>query len=230
MRYSDRRPRSLPYVTAAQSMAQPGWCGGQVEETKGPSATSKGDLLASLAQADTDTTGVKTFERYVWQAKQALRQWLTCLLEHDGPLLVVCEQVEDVALVYSERVRFLQLKTRDRGSWSALAMCDRGIEALVRSYRAARAAGLHELATFELWLEGPISDPADTVAFAHSPAHASKTVQSKILGHGLERAWLVDFLERLVIRHDQPTRAHIDAKAMWELGALWPALSRPELD
>jgi hypothetical protein len=199
-------------------------------EAEGPVVASEVDLLAVLAQVDGDTTGVETFARFVWQAKQAVRQWLTCLSERSGPLFAVCEQVEDLVLVYGECVRFLQLKTRDRGSWSALAMCDRGIEALVRSYRAARAAGLHELATFELWLEGPISDAADTVAFAHSPANASKTVQSKILGHGLERAWLVDFLERLVIRHDQPTRAHIDAKAMWELGALWPALSRPELD
>jgi hypothetical protein len=201
-----------------------------VEETKGPSATSKGDLLASLAQADTDTTGVKTFERYVWQAKQALRQWLTCLLEHDGPLLVVCEQVEDVALVYSERVRFLQLKTRDRGSWSALAMCDHGIDALVRSYTAARAAGLHERATFELWLEGPISDLAETVAFAASPAGAGKAVRTKITGLGLKRAWLDDFLQRLVVHPDQPTRAHIDAKVVWELSAIWPMLPRSDID
>jgi hypothetical protein len=201
-----------------------------VTEAEQPSAVSRVDMLAGLAQVDGDSTGVETFERYVWQAKQAVRQWLTCLSEHGGPLFVVCEQVEDIALVYGDRIRFLQLKTRDRGSWSALAMCDRGIDALVRSYRAARGVGLHELATFELWLEGPISDAADTVAFADGPAAAGKTVRSKIIGHGLELPWLGDFLERLVIRPDQPTRAHIDAKAMWELSALWPALSRPELD
>ena len=204
--------------------------GGRVVEAERPLAAHPADLLAALAQIDGDTTGVETFARFVWQAKQAVRQWLSCLSEYGGPLFAVCEQVEDLVLVYGDRIRFLQLKTRDRGSWSSLAMCDRGIEALVRSYRAARAVGLHKLGTFELWLEGPISDAADTVAFVEGPANASKTVRSKIVGHGLERASLGDFLERLVIRPDQPTRAHIDAKAIWELGALWPALSRPELD
>ncbi len=199
-------------------------------ETERQSAVPQLDLLAALAQVDSDTTGAETFERYIWQAKQAVRQWLTCLSGHGGPVFLVCEQVEDLTLVYRDRIRFLQLKTRDRGSWSALAMCDRGIGALVRSYTAARNAGLHELATFELWLEGPTSDVAETVAFASGPAGAGKAVRTKITSLGLKRAWLDDFLQRLVIRPDQPTRAHIDAKALWELSALWPALSRPELD
>lgn len=190
----------------------------------------QGDLLALLAQVDADPTGAMTFERYIWQAKQAVRQWLTCLSEHQGPLFVVCEHAEDLVLVYGDHFRFLQMKTRDRGSWSALAMSDRGLDALVRSYAAARDAGIHELATFELWLEGPISDAADTGAFVDNPATASKTVRDKLVGHGLNPGWLDDFLSRLVIHPDQPTRAHIDAKVVWELSAIWPALSRPELD
>ncbi|WP_405141986.1 DUF4297 domain-containing protein [Sphaerisporangium sp. NBC_01403] len=192
-------------------------------------ASGQLDLLTVLAQVDTDSTGVDTFERYVWQAKQAVRQWLTCLSKNDGPQFLVCERVEDLVLVYADYIRFLQLKTRDRGSWSASGMCDRGIDSLVRSYTAARAEGLHESATFELWLEGPISDVAETVAFVKAPAGAARTVRNKIVEHGLDRSWVDDFLQRLVIRPDQPGRAHIDAKALWELGALWPALSRPEL-
>lgn len=199
-------------------------------ETEQPKTASRFHLLAAVARVATDTTGVDTFERYVWQAKQAVRQWLTCLAENDGPLFLVCEHVEDLALVYADRIRFLQLKTRDRGSWSASAMCARGIDALVRSYTAARAAEIHEAATFELWLEGPISDLADTVEFVEAPATAGKTLKTKIVGCGLKRTWLEDFLQRLVIRPDQPTRTDIDAKAMWELSALWPGLSRPELE
>jgi hypothetical protein len=199
-------------------------------DTERLSAAPQQGLLGLLAQADTDPTGIKTFERYVWQAKQALRQWLTCLSEHDGPFFVVCEQVEDIALVYRDRVRFLQLKTRDRGSWSALAMCARGIDALVRSYISARKVGLHERASFELWLEGPISDVPATVEFAARPPSADKTMRTKIISHGLKRAWLEDFLQRLVVHPDQPTRAHIDAKVVWELGAIWPMLPQPELE
>ena len=184
-------------------------------------------LLPALAKVQSDTTGLDTFQRYLWQAKQAVRLWLTCLSDADGPLFLVCEQVEDLALVYMDRVRFLQLKTRDRGSWSANSMCDRGIDALVRSCVAARNAGIHTVATFELWLEGPISDAETTVMFSAKPADASVTIRNKIIRLGMKRAWIDDFLERLMIYPDQPTRAHIDAKAACELGAIWPRLSQP---
>jgi Cap4 dsDNA endonuclease len=82
------------------------------------------EMLMKVAEAESDPTGLDTFARYVWQAKQAVRQWLTCLSERDGPLFVACEQVDDLTLIYSNRVRFVQLKTRDRGSWSAAAMCE----------------------------------------------------------------------------------------------------------
>lgn len=188
------------------------------------------ELLAKVAEVESDPTGLDTFARYVWQAKQVVRQWLTCLSEHDGPLFAVCEQVEDLALVYADRIRFVQLKTRDRGSWSVAAMCDRGLDALVRSYGAARKARIHEVCTFELWVEGAIADKADTVDFVEAPRSAGSDVRSKLVANGLIRSLVDDFLQRLVVRPDQPTRAHIDAKAMWELGALWPALSRPEVE
>jgi hypothetical protein len=158
-----------------------------------------------------------------------VRQWLTCLASSDAPFLLVCEHVEDLTLVYGNRFRFLQLKTRDRGSWSASTMCDKGIDSLCRSYRAARDAGIHEIATFELWFEGPISERKETVSFAENPSSASENLRTKIVRHGLRKPWLDDFLGRLVIHPGQPTRVHIDAKALLEIHALWPALSHPEL-
>ena len=179
---------------------------------------------------ETDPAGTATFNRYVWQAKQADRQWITCLSDQDGPLFVVCEHTEDLVLVYQDKLRFLQIKTKDRGSWSASVMGDEGIDSLARSYAAARAVGIHEIATFELWLEGPISNDSDTVKFVQNPSTAVKSVRDKIIKNGVKNEWMTDFLLRLVISPDQPTRAHIDAKVIWELGAIWPALSRPELD
>ncbi|MEV4201089.1 DUF4297 domain-containing protein [Micromonospora globbae] len=199
-------------------------------ETKRQQMDPAFELLTRVAEVESDPTGLATFARYVWQAKQVVRQWLTCLSEQDGPLFAVCEQVEDLALVYPEKVRFCQLKTRDKGSWSVAAMCDRGLDALVRSYRAARKARIHELCKFELWVEGAIADKADTVSFVEDPRSAERDVRAKLIASGLIRSWVDDFLQRLVIRSDQPTRAHIDAKAMWELWALWPALSRPEVE
>ncbi|MFC7481498.1 DUF4297 domain-containing protein [Luedemannella flava] len=81
-----------------------------------------------------------------------------------------------------------------------------------------------------MWVEGPIADKTDTVDFVKDPTSAAKDVRSKLVASGLTRSWADDFLRRLVIRPDQPTRPHVDAKAMWELSALWPALSHPEVE
>jgi hypothetical protein len=187
-------------------------------------------LLEGLAATVGDSTGVQTFARYLWQAKQAVRQWLTCLSEGSSPEFIVCEHVEDVVLVLNEKLRFLQLKTRDRGSWSASIMCDEGLDSLIRSYSQARDAGLHIHASFELWLEGPISNGRDTPSFVSKPATASDKIKAKLLDNGAQREWLDDFLSRLVIKPNQPPRAHIDAIIIREVACLWPALSKPELD
>lgn len=185
--------------------------------------------LSALVGVATEPSGLSTFARYRWQAKQAVRLWLTCLSGRDPALCLVCEHVEDVVVVGTERFRFIQLKTRDRGSWSAAAMCDRGLDSLVRSYSAARTHGIHERSTFELWVEGPLSDHKVTTGFAAAPATAGPEIRRKIVAHGLGRGEVADFLARLEIHAGQPSTAHIDAKAIRELGALWP-LSQIELE
>ena len=61
--------------------------------------------LVLLALADfADETG------HCWP-RVALLVEMTCLSERDGPLFVACEQVDDLALIYGDRVRFVQLKT-----------------------------------------------------------------------------------------------------------------------
>jgi hypothetical protein len=185
--------------------------------------------LAAVSRIESDSTGVETFARYLWQAKQVVRLWLSSLTENQDLLYAVCEHVEDLTLVCVEKIRFLQLKTRDRGSWSAAKMCDNGLDALVRSYKAARDASVHEEATFELWLEGPISDAKETVSFVDKPTTANQPTRRKIVNLGLPNTWLNDFLERLIILPDQPPRAHVDAKALYELGSIWPGASQSEL-
>jgi hypothetical protein len=200
-----------------------------VTEAGGRPSPPPPDLLAALSRLESDATGAETFARYMWQAKHATRLWLTCLREI-GPAFVVVESVEDVVLVYQESYRFIQLKTRDAGSWSAAVMCDRGIDTLVRSYKAARATGLHEVSTFELWLEGPASDARATTMFVSDPSTATESLRRKLRQLSLRADWIDDFLQRLRIRPGITTRSDIDAKAVWEMGALWPALPRSELE
>ncbi|MFJ4423549.1 dsDNA nuclease domain-containing protein [Streptomyces bobili] len=180
---------------------------------------------------ESEPTGSTTFARYRWQAKQAVRHWLTCLKRVDGPIAIICERTEDITIVHPERVRFAQLKTRDKGSWSANAVCDKGhgIDSLARTYTAARKLDLHLVSSFELWLEGPMSDLKVTVDFFRDPSTADSDIRKKIIQRGIPRAQLDDFLQRLVIRVQQPNRAHIDAVILYEMSALWPAQTNAEL-
>jgi hypothetical protein len=185
-------------------------------------------LLSAVGRASSDPSGTDTFSRYVWQAKQAVRLWLTCLTD-TGPSFVLCERVEDVVLVYADFLRMIQLKTRDKGSWSVSDMCSSGLDSLVRSFKALTAIGRADVATFELWLEGPMSDKPETVRFVQDPTTAPQSIRNKILAIGIDEVDLDRFLGGLRIIPNQPPRGHVDAIAMWEIGAFWPARSRHEV-
>jgi G:T/U-mismatch repair DNA glycosylase len=186
----------------------------------------------ALLSLPSDSSGAKTFARYRWQAKTAVLRWLGCLAPGDAPVGVVCEQVDDVTLVYPDRLVFQQLKTRDRGSWSATKVCNKkgGLDALIRSYNATRSEGLHVLSTFELWLEGPMSEVRATVAFFSIPSTASKELRIMLVARGLPRKDVEDFLSRLSIKADAPSRGTIDAVLHQSVGALWPSLTHPETE
>ncbi|MEU5454399.1 dsDNA nuclease domain-containing protein [Streptomyces microflavus] len=177
-------------------------------------------------------TGIKTFARYRWQAKQAVRHWLTCLKPDGGPLAIICERLEDITIVHSDGIRFAQLKTRDRGSWSAKSVCDKGhgVDSLVRTFKSVRETGLHERGLFELWLEGPMSELKETVDFFAKPATAPASIRTKIVNLGLAKTDLNYFLDRMIVLVQQPSRPHIDAVILREMAALWPSRSISELE
>lgn len=187
--------------------------------------------LAAFAGLPSDPTGVTTFERYRWQAKLAIRAWLG-VLAGTGTLAVVCEHVEDLAIVELGGFRFAQLKTRDKGSWSAAKICESGhaIERLVASYKFADAAGIAGLSRFEAWLEGPPSEQKTTTEFFADPSCASTDIKKKIRAFGLSGAKLTDFLKRLSIHCHQPARQAVDAVNIRLIGAIWPGQSMDQVE
>ncbi|MGW4524172.1 dsDNA nuclease domain-containing protein [Amycolatopsis sp. NPDC004378] len=190
--------------------------------------TSANELLDAVSKLESDPTGVDTFRRYVWQAKQVVRIWCTSLGTDSTLKYVICEHVEDVTLIYDGSIKFVQLKTRTRGSWSVPKMCTSGLDALARSYNESLKHNCNIVSTFELWLEGPISEAPDTVKFVQDPRTANSATRTKLIKLGVPKAQLDDFLSRLAIRPNQSPRADIDAKAVYELNTLWPSMSQPE--
>jgi hypothetical protein len=175
-----------------------------------------------------DDTGSETFIRYRWQAKMAVLSWLECLAPGTSLVGVLCESVEDIVLVYSEKTVYAQLKTKTRGSWSDSNVCDEGggVDSLVRTHNTISASPVP--LEFHLWLEGPAGATKKTTAFFGDPSTASDVIRKKIVALGISRSLLPAFLARLHVRTDRPPRAHIDAVILQYIGATWPALNHPE--
>lgn len=194
-------------------------------------AASTDATLVAFAQMPNDPTGIGTFQRFRWQAKLAVRAWLQ-VLAGAVTVAVVCEHVEDLAIVEVTGFRFAQLKTRDKGSWSASKICASGhaIERLVASYKHAEAAKIVALSRFEVWLEGPPSEDKDTTAFFANPAGATEAIKRKIRGFGLTGRKLSDFLSRLTVHCHQPARQSVDAVNVRAIGAIWPALPMQQVE
>ena len=189
------------------------------------------EQLEAFAALRSDPTGITTFERYIWQAKLAIRAWLG-VFAGSGILAVVCEHVEDLAIVEADKFRFAQLKTRDKGSWSAAKICESGhaVERLVASYKLAELAGIASRSTFEVWLEGPPSEQKETSDFFADPASASEEIKKKIRAFGLTGAKLSDFLGRLSVHCHQPARQTVDAVNIRLIGAIWPGQSMEQVE
>lgn len=187
--------------------------------------------IAALAGMSSDPTGTSTFQRYRWQAKMAVRTWLGMLVDGET-LAVVCEHVEDLTVVTTAEFRFAQLKTRDKGSWSAAKICSIGhaIASLVNAYKEADAAGIIGLSRFEVWLEGPPSEDKVTAEFFENPTSAGADLRKKMRDFGLDRKKVDDFLGRLSIHCQQPSRTSIDAVIVRLIEAVWPAMTADEAE
>lgn len=173
-------------------------------------AVSAMDALAEMGPGD--TSGSETFARYLYQCKVAVQRWLTTL-ELDDDAFILCEFVDDITTSASTGLCFAQVKTRDRGSWtSAKVFADGGgIDALVRSYKLAKQAGVAASARLELVLEGPEGTATETRTFFADPSKASNDQKKKLKARGLAAGDVADFLGRLTIIPQYHARISIDA-------------------
>ncbi len=183
-----------------------------------------GLALAALEGLGTgEPAGALTLARYRYQTKMTISAWLTCLLP-DGPVAIACERVEDQVLVYPACLRFQQVKTRDKGVWTPGKVCEDGggLDSLVRSYNMAQAAGQLGIAKFELLLEGPSTDSPSGVAFFADASTASAKVRTRLGDHGLPVEQMDDFLSRLRLYPNSPSRDTVDGVNILTLACLLP--------
>lgn len=193
----------------------------------GGGPTVEDDLIEALALAGPgDTSGSETLARYHYQCKVAVQRWLETINLPDDTVLL-CEFVDDVTTVTTGEIRFAQVKTRDRGSWtdSKVLGGGGGIDSLIRSYNLAEAAGLESTVRLELILEGPEGTTVDTKRFFADPTKATNDQRKKIRSLGLAPENVKDFLSRLKIVSQYHARLSIDAVTIRLLMTLMPGHS-----
>jgi len=178
---------------------------------------------ALAAMGPGDTSGSETLVRYLYQCKVAVQRWLATLeLSEDS--FILCEFIDDITTVTHGEIRFAQVKTRDRGAWTAAKVLDKGggLDALVRSYNLAKSAGAAASVRLELILEGPEGTLSDTRTFFADPASASRSQRSSLVSLGLAEDDIDDFLGRLKIVRQYHARPSIDAVSIRLLMSLVP--------
>lgn len=170
-----------------------------------------------------DTTGTETLHRYVYQFKVAVQRWLGTLTSQ-VECHIVCEFVDDITLVTEDDLTFVQVKTRDRDSWTAaqIQKSKGGLDALIRSYNLAKAAGYRDRVRLELLLEGPPSSRSDTRRFFDNPPDATEQERERLRTLQLDVNDIDDFLGRLTITPQYYTRQTIDAAILRMLMTIIP--------
>jgi hypothetical protein len=179
------------------------------------------EALAAIGSGD--TSGSETFARYLYQCKVAVQRWLATI-ELADDAFVLCEFVDDITTVTTSEICFAQVKTRDRGAWTAAKVLAKGggIDALVRSYNQTKALDGAPTVRLELILEGPEGTAPDTRTFFADPTAATSSQRSAIVDLGLAMDDLDDFLTRLTIVPQYHVRPSIDAVTIRLLMILVP--------
>lgn len=187
-------------------------------------ADQLGEALAAIGPGD--TSGTETLARYHYQCRVAVQRWLLTLGMSDDAF-VLCEFVDDITTVGDREVCFAQVKTRDRGAWSAARVLAKGggIDALVRSYNLTKSYGASFPVKLQLILEGPAGTGGETATFFSDPTAATEKQRQLIVGLGIVAGDVDDFLRCLTIVSQYHPRLSIDAVTVRLLMVLAPGHS-----
>lgn len=107
-----------------------------------------------------DDSGADAFQRFRYQAHVAFPHCLSCA-SGNGVVRVTCEHIEDLVVEEQDRVRFVQIKTRnlDYGPWRFKDLCrPRGgaLTSLLRTHRALKKLKDPRELLYEIRLEGAL--------------------------------------------------------------------------
>ncbi len=179
-----------------------------------------------------DDTGSSTFQRFQYQAHAAFPFVLECGLGGEV-VSVVLEHIDDLALEYKDRWRFIQLKTRDPelANWRLADLLSKkgALRGLYRSYIAVKDTPL--ATTHEVFLEGPV-DRTDMITKLTTPeGRTDADLVSKIAGAlHIDQGTCTEFLQRVRLKAGLPGRTVISAVNLRGLGSQAPELSQASLE
>lgn len=210
------------------------------EDSSNKGLSAENNELALIALGSTvspDSSGSVTFGKYRYQAKVAALLWISCL-QQEGPIAIVCEHVDDLVLVWEQRLEFRQVKTRipGRASWTFNEVCKDGggVDSLIRSRLAfnGRSEGLEVRDSYSLWLEGAASLKEPTAGFFARPNSVSGNQKKKVAGlakavakdqkKDISDAEISNFLDALVILPNRVNEQDIDNMVLAALAKALP--------
>lgn len=181
-----------------------------------------------------DDSGTDAFKRFGYQAHIAFLFCLACYFERDV-VAVYCEHWEDLLIEYSDRLRFVQIKTRDagRGPWKYRHLLDNGgaLRSLLRTHRALET--LHEAREieYEIRLEGAVDSADEDISQLAVGGGGATDEMCKRCAERLEidSAEAKALLARVAVQANQPSRTLIEARNRDLLRASAGHLSANEL-
>jgi hypothetical protein len=182
------------------------------QHVEGASLNSSLDALP-----DPDDSGSDTIARYRYQAEAAFSACLNCALVGDV-LAVVPERIEDLLIEERNRLRFVQIKTRDAGygafTYTDLLGDGGALRSVLRTHTALGDFSDGREILYEIWLErgAKRGNPIEKLLRPHGTGADESMV--KLCATRLE---IDDFiadaiLARTIVRPNQPSREEISDK------------------
>lgn len=181
-----------------------------------------------------DDSGSDAYQRFGYQAHVAFPFCLSCYFERDV-LELYAEHFEDLLVVYADRLRFVQIKTRnaDLGPWRYRDLLSDGgaLRSLLRTHRALSSLDSSPKIEYDIRLEGAL-DRRDLdvrricVSGGGPSAEMCRSCAATLKIDEVEAQAL---LQRVTIHPNQPPRSLIEARNREALRVLAGHLPANEL-